>query len=193
MSVLVLEERMALLDLDKTTHWQPFYLDGKCYDLSHLDAHKVTYTQESDGKNPERSYDFYVTYSFHCFSKDYPTLTEQDREKLKYSSDKESRPFCERRYLLSKKLPQIINGLHKSNLVFHAGHESYATCNIEDENGNKIEYYVSFATYRYKKKLRIHIQSAYPLDTPLGKRKKVKFFTIAYNLFNGKALPAPQK
>lgn len=184
---------MAQLKLDKVTHWQPFKFGNELYDLSHLDAHQVTYIQKGDSKNPERKYTFYVTYSFHCFAKDYPTLTTKERKALTYTSEKESRPFCKRRYFLSRKLPKIISDLHESNLVFHAGHESYATCKMEDENGKEIEYYVSFSTYRYQKKLRLHVQSAYPLDTPLGRRKKVNFFTIAFNLLKGKPLPTPQK
>ncbi|MCG3814274.1 heat-shock protein [Photobacterium damselae] len=180
------------LILDKETHWQPFRLDDQVYDLSHLDGQVVEYVQPAKGKNPARNYKFYVTYSFHCFAKDYEHLTDEDRIRLEYKTTKDSRPFCFIRYELSKKLPMIIANLGQANLVFHGGYESFATCDIQSEHGETIQYYISFVAYRENKKLRLHIKSAYPLDEPLGKVKKVKFFSIALNLLKNKTLPKPQ-
>lgn len=95
--------RKKKLALDKETHWQPFKLDDKIYDLSHLDGQVVNYTQPAKGKNPERHYKFYVTYSFHCFAKDYESLTNEDRRRLEYKTEKENRPFC-----FKPVIPQLI-------------------------------------------------------------------------------------
>lgn len=186
-----MEIKKKRLKLDKVSHWQPFELDGEKYDLSHLDAHVVEYIQPGDSKNPERRYKFYITYSFHCFAKDYAHLSEKERERLKYKTDKDSRPFCFKRYELSKNLPAIIKNLGTSH-VFHGGYESYATCDVQDDNGEQIQYFVSFVAYREMKKLRLHIKSAYPLTEELGKTKKVGFFNIAKNLLTNKPLPTPQ-
>lgn len=178
-------------ELDKEKHWQPFRLDGDTYDLSHLDAHTVEYVQPADKSNTEKKYNFYVTYSFHCFSKDYEHLSDEEREKLMYVTTKEKRPFCFRRYKLSKKLRSVIENLTEKHMVFHAGYECFATCTLEDDDGTAFEYYIPFKAYRYKKKLRIHVMSAYPLPVNRGKRKKVNIYAIAKNLLQGRAVPRP--
>ncbi len=38
------------MKLDEVTKWTPFVHEGKIYDLSHLDAHKITYTHSVQGK-----------------------------------------------------------------------------------------------------------------------------------------------
>ncbi|SQH74096.1 Heat shock protein C [Shewanella benthica] len=176
-------------NLDKQEHFPPFTMDGNWYDLSHLDSHKVEYLQESDGKDPIK-YTFFVTYSMHCFAKDSPQQTISDKDRLMYQSKTESRPFCLKRYNLSLQLRKVIEGISsKDAFVFHGGYETYATYMLNDPEGNPIEYYISFVTYRYQRKLRLHVRSAYSLDEPLGKRKKVGFFKIAYNLLRNKKLP----
>ncbi|MEZ9455624.1 hypothetical protein [Vibrio sp. 10N.286.49.A11] len=185
-----MENKKKRLKLDHESHWPPFRLGDDIYDLSHLDAHIVEYTQPKKGKNPERTYRFYITYSFHCFAKDYPELTDQDRARLEYKTRKDTRPFCFKRYELSKQLPDIIKKI-PSSYVFHSGYESFATCEVQ-QDGTDIQYFVSFVAYREMKKLRLHIKSAYPLDDPLGKTKKVNFFNIASNLLRNRPLPKPQ-
>lgn len=181
------------LHLDKQVHFPPFKYGDRCYDLSHLDAHKVEFIHNNDPKKTPISYTFYVSYSFHCFAKDFSSLDDTQRHALMYHTQKESRPFCFRRYHLSKSLPDIMSHLDTSKLVFHGGYESYATCTVEDEKGDKLEYFVSFEAYRWQKKLRLHVKSAYPLDQPLGKVKKVNIFAIARALLQNKPLPKPQK
>ena len=49
--------------LDEVMQWKAFEAeDGTIFDLSFLDAKKVTYTHSFAGK-PDVSYDFWVTYS----------------------------------------------------------------------------------------------------------------------------------
>ncbi|REY77210.1 stationary phase growth adaptation protein, partial [Mycobacterium tuberculosis] len=51
-------------------------------------------------------------------------------------------------------------------------------------------YFVPFKVYRERKKLRLHVTSAYPVkERPSG--KPVSFFKIAHNLLRGKPLPKP--
>ena len=177
------------LNLDEQEQFAPFKYDDQDFDLSHLDSHTVDYIHKSPGKS-DIQYRFYVTYGMHCFAKDYDDLTAADREKLLYHANKESRPFCFRRYHLSKKLRSIIGNL-PNEFVFHGGYSAYATCKAQDINGDEVEYYVSFSVFRQKKKLRIHVMSAYPLDESLGKRKKVGFFNIARAVKQNNKLPSP--
>ena len=137
--------------------WRPFgHPDGDIRDLSFLDAHQAVYVQHHEGKEP-LEYRFWVTYSLHCFTKDYEHQTNEEKQSLMYHAPKESRPFC-----------QDLDG------------------------GDKAFYFVAFRAFREKKKLRLHVTSAYPISEK-QKGKSVKFFTIAYNLLRNKQLPQPSK
>lgn len=179
--------------IDEVDKWSSFTdSNGKVYDLSHLDAHEATYSDIRNGK--KETYTFIVSYSFHCFAKDYPHQSEEEKASLMYHAPKESRPFCFIRYELSKKyLRQIIDALgDKQTRIGHAGYGSYATVTINTKEEGQIIYFVPFKMYREKKLMRIHITSAYPEDVR-PKLDKVNFFNIAKNLRLGKSLPKPQK
>lgn len=181
------------MNLDEVTKWNAFEYGGQTYDLSHLDAHKVTYTHSSPGK-PDIAYDFWVTYSFHCFAKNYPDRCQIEQQSLMYSSPKEERPFCFTRYDLSKNyLRAMISNLGTPQIkVTHAGYSAYAAHQIINDDGSKFWYFVPFRVYKHEKKFRIHVTSAYPLDVEPG-GGKVGFFTIAHCLKTGKSLPKPHK
>lgn len=183
------------MQLDEVMSWRPFKpANGDAVDLSFLDAHQVTFIHKAEEKS-DIEYTFWVTYSFHCFAKDYPELSKEDRSLLMYYAPNSARPFCYKRYELAKKhLRNIIDNLGApETIVTHAGYGSYATCEILTETGNTIWYFVPFTVYREKKKFRIHVTSAYPLDEKPGHKGKVGFFKIAHNLKNNKKLPAPKK
>ena len=183
------------MPLDEVSQWRSFEaVDGTVYDLRFLDAKKVTYRHQVTGK-ADVCYDFWVTYSSHCFTKDYTHLTAADRQALAYPAPRETRPFCVMRYQLAKThLVTIIEGLgHRGCLIKDAGYESYITTKILNEAGEECWYHVPFRVYRERKKYRLHVMSAYPASEPRG-GGKVGFFTIAYNLRMGKRLPRnPQK
>ncbi|HFC8391586.1 TPA: hypothetical protein ACFPVO_002140 [Neisseria meningitidis] len=180
------------MNLDKQVKFKDFCLDGLTYDLSHLDAQVIEYEQPAkDDKKPIK-YKFYVTYSMHCFTKDYDHYSQADRAKLMYKTSLEERPFCKVRYELSKKLPEIISNLASKKIGF-AGYDNFANIEIFDEEKEKIIYYkVVFTVYRHEKKFRLHVISAYPIDN-WEKLKPVGFFKLAHNLVKGKKLPTPQK
>ncbi|KZK68672.1 stationary phase growth adaptation protein [Shewanella baltica] len=183
------------MKIEEVSKWKNFVdIEGNIFNLSHLDAHAMTYTHSSKGK-ADISYKFIVSYSFHCFSKDYPHLTNEERQNIMYFAPKDERPFCLRRYELSKQyLRGIVENLGTSNVkVFHAGYGSYATTKILTEENQELWYMVPFRVFKENKKYRIHITSAFPTDINEGKDKgKVGFFKIAYNLSIGKELPKPQ-
>ena len=106
--------------------WRPFgHPDGDIRDLSFLDAHQAVYVQHHEGKEP-LEYRFWVTYSLHCFTKDYEHQTNEEKQSLMYHAPKESRPFCQHRYNLARiHLKRIILALPESNVI-HAGYGSYA-------------------------------------------------------------------
>ena len=172
--------------------WRPFgHPDGDIRDLSFLDAHQAVYVQHHEGKEP-LEYRFWVTYSLHCFTKDYEHHTNEEKQSLMYHAPKESRPFCQHRYNLARiHLKRIILALPESNVI-HAGYGSYAVIEVDLNGRDKAFYFVAFRAFREKKKLRLHVTSAYPISEK-QKGKSVKFFTIAYNLFRNKQLPQPSK
>lgn len=178
------------MKLNEVVHWREFIADdGTVFDLSFLDGKKVTYKHSAKGK-ADVFYEFYVTYSFHCFTKDYPELSDNDRSILAYNAPKETRPFCIVRYDYAKKyLCDIIENLGTPEyIITDAGYSNYITAKLITESGNIIWYKVPFKVFRENKKYRLHVLSAYPTnERPAG--GKIGFFVIAYNLRTGKPLP----
>lgn len=182
----------AGVNISEVSQWRSFIdSDGTEWDLSFLDAHEATYIHSAEGRD-DISYKFYVSYSLHCFAKDYPEQTEDEKTRLMYHGPRESRPFCFRRYNLAKAhLRSCILNLGTMKVV-HAKRGSYAVFDVIDESGNKVNYFAPFIVFREDKKFRIHVTSAYPVTTKIG-GDKVKFLTIAHNLKLGKKLPRPKK
>lgn len=186
------------MNLDEVTHW-PEFLDqnGARFDLSFLDAKKVTYRHEKKGK-PDVTYDFWVTYSLHCFAKDYEHQSEFESQSLMYHSPKkvngepvESRPFCLARYALAaENINAIVENLGSSEYVIKdGGYSSYLAVKLMTSSGETVWYNVPFKVFKEKKKYRLHVLSAYPSEEPRG-GGKVGFFAIAYNLRMNKKLPS---
>jgi hypothetical protein len=175
----------------EVTCWRNFVFNGETYDLSHLNAHWVQYSDDRDAEHPA-IYKFIVIYGLHCFTKDAIDLTDEASKRLMYVAPRESRHFNFERYALSKNLPDVILALGKlTTLVFHAGYGNFATVKLLDSMGNEVSYFVVFTVFRESKKLRLHVVSAYPLYEEIGRIKKVSFLTIANNLLKGKKLPKP--
>lgn len=182
---------MKFNTVKEVTNWKSFTLDGKAYDLSHLNAQRVEYL-DTRNKDKPITYRFIVTYGLHCFAKDTEELSPEESQLLMYKAPRESRPFNFERYELSKQLPSIINSLGNSEtLVCHAGYGKFAAVKVLDSNGNEVNYFVPFAVFKESKKLRLHVQSAYPKPEGIGKIRKVGFFVIAKNLLHNKKLPKP--
>ncbi len=179
---------MSFNTVQEITHWRPFTDNNTVYDLSHLNVAWIEYTDHQNNQ----TYRFIVTYGLHCFTKDTEVLSIKEKEALMYHTPRESRPFNLQRYQLSKQLPQIVESFGKPDvLVCHAGYGNYAVVSLESLDGKARHYFVVFKAFREMKKLRLHIISAYPLETRPGKCKKVRFFTIAANLLKNKLLPHP--
>lgn len=178
--------------VQEVQRWRTFILKNETYDLSHLDAHEVEYFDQKK-QDVLIKYKFIVTYGLHCFTKTTSDLSQDDSQLWMYSGPNESRHFNLERYSLSKHLPSIIKALgNRETLVFHAGYENFAAVKTVTPQGIAINYFVVFKAFREKRKLRIHIASAYPKDK-LGKIRKINFFAIARNLYRGKKPPKPSQ
>ena len=180
------------MKLDEVAKWKPFVsVSGEVFDLSFLNSHEVTYYHESSGKKTIQ-YKFTLTYSLHCFAKEYSEQTVSEKQELMYTGPKESRPFCIKRYSLAKQhLRDIIDRLGSGTVkVSHGGYGSFAATKILTPEGVESWYFVSFKAYKHQKRFRLHIMSAYPVEER-PRDKKVGFFKIAHGVKVGK-LPKPQ-
>lgn len=179
---------MTFNTISEVTKWRDFSLDGISYSLSHLNAQRIDY--QDSGRS--MTYRFIVTYGLHCFTKDLKELSAEQTQRLMYHGPRESRSFNFERYELSKHLPAIIESLgSKKTLVCHAGYGKFAAVRILGDDGREINYFVPFVAFREKKKLRLHVQSAYPKPEGIGRVRKVNFFAIAHNLLQNRKLPSP--
>jgi hypothetical protein len=182
--------RMNFQTVEEETFWSSFEYKGQVYDLSHLKAHHAEYNDYRDSKKI-RTYKYIVTYGFHCFTKECSDLSEEESNLLLYKTKKEkTRHFNFERYQLSKHLPKIILSLGDTS-CFHSGHGSFFRYEISDDIGNTINYKIVFKSFREKKKLRLHIETAFPVEEERG-MKKINFFIIAYNTLYGKPTKEPR-
>ena len=176
------------MKMDEVEKWRPFTdEEGNTRDLSFLEAHEVLYTHRCEGK-ADKVYKFIVSYSFHCFCKDYPEQSEEEKRALMYHSPKESRPFCKNRYGLAQRyLKDMILSLDHQRII-HAGYGSYAVIEALNHEGERCPR--PLQSVPGTEKLRIHVTSAYAVDAKPG-GGKVGFFVIASKLLAGKPLPHP--
>ncbi|MGR5116985.1 heat-shock protein [Photobacterium damselae] len=165
--------------------WKSFSRSTETFDLSHLDARKITF------KHPSRNeiYNLYFTFSNHCFTHS-KKVDENPKVTDYYPYKKDYRVFDEVRYKLSKYLPQIVETLPEQ-FCYHGGYGRYCSCKITQEDGTEVFYQVVYAVEKNKGKMRFHVVSAYPLNEKLGKVKKVDFWVICHNLLRGKKMPVP--
>lgn len=169
---------------NKKQWWPPFCCDGITYDLSHLNAHEVTFGLK------EGRFRFIVTYSHHCFAKN----SSEDisiNSKWTYLFGNESRTFNLERYELSKRLPSLLVNL-MSTKTYHAGYNTYAFCEVIKEE-SVVYYKIAFVMYRHARKYRLHVASAYPVDeNDYSAKRRVNFASIVISLSKGKKLPTPK-
>ena len=151
---------------------QVYYMD-----VSHLVSRIVEYIVPADNKRnkPERCYRVTVIYSNHCYTK---------------ATESGERLFDERRYELSKKLPDIISNLLNLPCSFANGN-NYYTVEFVD---NSEQYEIYFEVYKLKATGTLHlmVHSAYVRDIERlkdrPKWKSVRFSTILYSALSGKKL-----
>lgn len=93
---------------------------GQTYSLNHL--HPFRFSIEIGSREVQIS----VGFAMHCFSK---ALVEGDDEANIYSDDREQRTFCQERYDLSWKLPQIVRALPQGHCLF-ARDDNFVTIDI---------------------------------------------------------------
>jgi hypothetical protein len=156
----------------------------------------LTYEQPAKGDAPARVYRVDVMYGLHCFTRGRGQKLPQENALL-YQDDRETRVFDLARYELSKRLPEIIEGLAQRK-CYHTGKGNFFSVEIVNENGEIVEYDIFFAASRSSTKGRINlfVQSAYVRDANYASnrpsRKPIGFYVILFNTLNNKPIKAPQ-
>lgn len=171
--------------MEKIKKWNSFNNNGIIYDLSHLNYHTIDFID----KERSKEYKVYVSYSHHCFTKENFIFSDSENEVLIYPSPKDKRPFNFERYYLSFKIKKILIDLEKIPACFHDAHGKFIKIDMEKE-----KYILIFSVYRERKKIRLHVLSAYPEDKSrypeknIKKMKKINFFIILFNTLNNKKI-----
>lgn len=171
-------------------YWNSFQLDSIAYEFNHLNAFKHVYKRVKT----DDEFECYITFSHHVFTTDRNKIIHTVDELYKEKKS-DIRVFCKDRYQLSLMLPNIIIDL-PNTYCYHGHYGKYCACEFEDSNGNLRYYQVVFKVFKSEKKLRLHIESAYPLDQHPGSKgriKKVNFWYLLFNLSIGKKLPLPPR
>jgi len=168
---------------------------GKAWDLSHLDAFALRI-------DPGLGFaiDVVVLFSCHCFTRSHkqdgrPLHAVPDDER--FDNGRESRVLCNSRYELSRRfLPWLIKELPHRTIQF-AGTDplNFITLEELDSSGEVERHYAVFFEVRRdnrrRKRLLLHVQSAYELTELTirqSKAKKVKFPTLLRAAYEGRKL-----
>ena len=182
------KKRLFNLPDNEYQYWKPFNDGNKKLSFDHLRARKLEFS------NPYNSdaYKIYATISHHVFTISIDPDRENNSAEIYEAKPIDKRLFCNERYSLSFHLPKLLETL-PDQFCYHGGFRKYCLCQLEDEQGNPIFYQVVFRMWKIPKKIRLHVESAYPLERKPKKPKKVAFHVICYNLLRNKKPPPPPK
>ncbi len=168
---------------------------GVPWDLAHLDAFALRV-------DPELGFevDVVVLFSCHCFTHslkwDGWPFAEIPPEDI-YDDGREIRVLNEIRYQQSKRfLPKLIKELHKRKIqLAHEEQRNFITLEEYSDSGDvKFRYAVFFDVTKdakRKKRLLLHVQSAYTLDVVTDRQKKagkVRFVKLLRAAFEGRKI-----
>lgn len=173
--------------------WKAATIAGVTYDLGHL--HPCTWEVVIPGKGDKTDLvlKVNVSYSLHCFARE-PKPGEEVRQDYWYEDSREKRVFCELRWELSKRLPEIIATLPDRRCM-HTGHEEFITLEVIYQD-RTFEYAVFFTVTKAKKvegaHLNLFVNSAHERHDPLQYKKPIKFHFILLNRYRGKQIKPPR-
>jgi hypothetical protein len=157
-----------------------YTLNGKTYNLDHLKS----FDCKIEG------YNINVTFSFHCFTQGINYTVE---DALYYKTPKDnSRIFCNKRYELSKQLPEIISKINEQSCWFGKG-DNFLRVEYVDIDGVNKDYEIYFNLFKSRKGwLSLKVFTAFPRDEEcresMEERQRIKFKTIAKARFEKRKL-----
>lgn len=170
--------------------WKP-HVDGagEFYSLNHL--HPFRY----EVALPAATVTVSVGFAMHCFTRG--SLPDDVPADL-YQDERESRTFCHERYILSRKLPELVRALPERACQF-ARNDNFVTFDTVSPEGELVKYGVFFNLKRWHDGSQVPgvlltVQSAYPIN-PLKSspgRGKVGFIRAVDLIMQG-TKPRPPK
>lgn len=176
--------------------WKNFTKDSKVYDLSHLDQIRLQYVRagSSDNQVPDKKLILLISFSHHCFT------GHDGEESWIYPHQSDERYFCEKRYELSKGLPDLIKSLLDSNPYFlktfikHREQFFYVEQHYQDET-YRLFLEISAPSKNYAD-IRIDIRSAYHEEDyakPVTGKGRFKLWRIIDAKLDGIPLPSKKR
>lgn len=149
-------------------YFQPVIVEGRVFDLTHLEP----FTFRFWSARANRELRVHVTFSNHCFTEKHDLAVDEEVAVAMVLRDQagRTRRFCEMRYVLSHRLPTIVQGLNNGKAKVFQTMENRNWCyamRVEDPAG---PYYVFFEVRRAGKAAQAHqelnfvVESAYPQD-----------------------------
>lgn len=182
--------------MGKTTSgiaWSAATIADVVYDLSHLHPYLWTVTLSGTEEKPDLTLKLNVSYGLHCFSRG-ALPSEQVSDENWYRDSREKRVFCELRWGLSKRLPEIIATLAERRCM-HTGREEFVTLEVLHQ-GRVFDYAVFFTVTKARKAegahLNLFVNSAHERHDPLKYKKPIAFKFILLNRYLGKEIKVPK-
>ena len=169
--------------------WKDFNYGGRGYDLSHLHPRIFRFTRPAEGAHAAEVFDVEVRFTLHCFSRG-PRDGEAFDPLLIYPDDYEARIFDFRRYKMSKRLPEIIQGMPARKPRHNKSRGNYFSVELVAENGDVVEYDIFFKVRKPGKgRLEMIVETAFVRDAGYGSTrpdgKPVRFWIILHNTRHG--------
>jgi hypothetical protein len=180
-----------------TAAFRTVTIEGRTYDLSHLDPFTFEFVVPEKAGKPPQIYVIDVQFSWHCFTRGI-AAGENFPQALAYRRGRETRMFDERRYGFSQRLPGIIRNIG-SRKCFHTGKGNFFTVEFIEESGSTVEYAIFFKVSRRGNRagLILSVESSYAPDNRIPRRRPhpprpIRFSVIAYNTATGKPIKQPK-
>ncbi len=172
--------------------WKDFNYGGRAYDLSHLHPRVFRFTRPAEDAHAAEVFDVEVRFTLHCFSRG-----QRDGEAMDplgiYPNAYETRIFDFRRYEMSKRLPEIIQGLPTRKPRHNKSRGNYFVVEQVAEHGETFEYDIFFKVRKPGKgRLELIVETAFVRDPGYGSTrpdgKPVRFWIILHNTRHGLAI-----
>lgn len=161
---------------------------GTLFDLSHLEDLACSVELALSGGSKKQ---ICVTFRFsnHCYTRGTTTGEEADPMRVVMDGSR-IRVFSERRYELSKQLPDLMRDL-PNRKVYKTPHHNLIHLTMVDEHGAKTDYLIALSLKRQGKssEMLVVVESAYPLDTIEDKKKydkPIRFIVALTRAFEGR-------
>lgn len=171
-----------------------FNVDGKSYDLSHLNDVYWDLKQAATSDKAEITYQIKIIFSCHCFTKG---LLEGAQSSLLYREKGEERTFCFERYKASLTLRDHLYELQNGYVFINDGGKKSRKQNylkIPTSTGNYEIYFTLSKSTDEKADLNLYVQSAFfRTHGNAQKLGKIRFMVAVYNTVVGKPVKAPPK